>query len=260
MQPDYYETSATLSEYLLFHYGTDREVLPWSFGPAESLNFPVRIANVFSPHYPSLPITSNLRALDIGCAVGRSSFELTRYVDEVVGVDSSAVFISTAEVIRVRGRIDYSYKIQGQIRQQTVARVPEALDRSKVAFRQADAMQLDPSALGSFDILLCSNLICRLSDPARFFACLPALLKPGGIFVLSSPFSWLTEYTPEACWLGGKAPDQSAFDAIRICLSDAFTLLETRNLPMLIREHERKFQWTVCHGSVWKRRRVSQNS
>ena len=254
MQPDYYEAADTLSEYLLFHYGTDQEVLPWSFGPVDSLNFPSRIANVFSPHYPLHSETSSLRALDIGCAVGRSSFELTCYADEVVGVDSSGVFIATAEKLKANGQIDYDYKIQGQIRRQSIARIPDTLDRRKVSFRQADAMQLDPGDLSTFDILLCSNLICRLNDPARFFQTLPALLKPEGIFVLSSPFSWLTEYTPEACWLGGKSPDQSAFDAIKSCLSEAFLLLETRDLPMLIREHERKFQWTVCHGSVWKKK------
>jgi 2-polyprenyl-3-methyl-5-hydroxy-6-metoxy-1,4-benzoquinol methylase len=40
-----------------------------------------------------------LRALDLGCAVGRSSFELTRYFDRVVGLDYSARFIQVAHIL-----------------------------------------------------------------------------------------------------------------------------------------------------------------
>ena len=32
-----YETPKLLAEYLLFHYGQDQEVLPWSFGPKDAL-------------------------------------------------------------------------------------------------------------------------------------------------------------------------------------------------------------------------------
>ena len=37
-----YETPKLLGEYLLFHYGKDEEVLPWSFGPKDALGFAVR--------------------------------------------------------------------------------------------------------------------------------------------------------------------------------------------------------------------------
>jgi 2-polyprenyl-3-methyl-5-hydroxy-6-metoxy-1,4-benzoquinol methylase len=34
-----------------------------------------------------------LKIMDLGCAVGRTSFELTRIFDRVVGIDYSARFI-----------------------------------------------------------------------------------------------------------------------------------------------------------------------
>ena len=37
-----YETDRLLSEYLLFHYGTAEEILPYDFGPKSALDFPVR--------------------------------------------------------------------------------------------------------------------------------------------------------------------------------------------------------------------------
>lgn len=256
MTESYYEDSDILAEYLLFHYGSDKEILPWEFGPINSTQFPERIAHTFAPHYPLSSVTSALRALDIGCAVGRSSFELSRYVDEVVGIDFSHSFIRAAGRLQEQGQLEYNYKIQGKIYHSAIAKVPPSLERGKVHFEQGDAMRLDPEILGRFDLILASNLICRLPAPATFLRSLSSLMNPGGILVLSSPFTWLDDFTPEEAWLGGKTSALSAFDAIKETLNHSFTLLETRELPMLIREHERKFQWTVCHGSVWKMKSV----
>lgn len=44
---------------------------------------------------------AKLRALDVGCAVGRSSFEMARTFDEVVGVDFSGKFINAAKALTV---------------------------------------------------------------------------------------------------------------------------------------------------------------
>jgi hypothetical protein len=37
-----------------------------------------------------------------------------------------------------------------------------------------------------------------------------AVLNPGGILVLTSPFTWLEEYTAKAKWVGGHAPAAGA--------------------------------------------------
>lgn len=52
-------------------------------------------------------------ALDLGCAVGGSSFALARAFQQVVGVDSSAHFIKSAQVsIQVLCFIDVATSIQ----------------------------------------------------------------------------------------------------------------------------------------------------
>jgi 2-polyprenyl-3-methyl-5-hydroxy-6-metoxy-1,4-benzoquinol methylase len=40
-----------------------------------------------------------LRAVDIGCAVGRTSYELTRTFDYVLGLDYSARFVQVASML-----------------------------------------------------------------------------------------------------------------------------------------------------------------
>ena len=41
-----YETDKLLSEYLMFHYGSHQDLLPYSFGPHDSLDFPKKCAEI----------------------------------------------------------------------------------------------------------------------------------------------------------------------------------------------------------------------
>src|SRR4030095_293185 len=98
MIPDYYETDRAVAEYLLFHYGAGRDVMPHRDGPAAALEFPVRcVTECLSP------AAWHGRAPDPGCAVGRSTFELARHCMQVVGVDFSARFIAAANRLRAEG-------------------------------------------------------------------------------------------------------------------------------------------------------------
>ncbi|CAN0533440.1 unnamed protein product, partial [Laminaria digitata] len=73
--------------------------------------------------------------------------------------------------------------------------LPEGAVPSRARFARGDACSLDVDTLGSFDAVVASNLLCRLPKPRSFLDDLPALVKPGGVAVLISPYSWLAEYT-----------------------------------------------------------------
>ena len=51
MQANVYETDLLVNEYLLFHYGTAEDQLPYAFGPKEALFYPVRCVSEFLPGY-----------------------------------------------------------------------------------------------------------------------------------------------------------------------------------------------------------------
>ncbi|MFT7302707.1 MAG: 2-polyprenyl-3-methyl-5-hydroxy-6-metoxy-1,4-benzoquinol methylase, partial [Akkermansiaceae bacterium] len=91
---DVYETNRYVGEYLLFHYAKANEILPWQAGPVEALDFPVRTVAHFSEGRVE-------RSLDVGCAVGRSTLEMSRTSEEVVGIDFSNAFIEAAEKMRL---------------------------------------------------------------------------------------------------------------------------------------------------------------
>jgi len=65
-----------------------------------------------------------------------------------------------------------------------------------VTFEQGDACNLR-SDIGEFGCVLGANLLCRLPTPLDFLDRLPDIVVPGGIVVLTSPYSWLEEYTPK---------------------------------------------------------------
>ena len=195
------------------------------------------------------------RALDVGCAVGRSAFELARFCEQVIGIDYSHRFIEAARLLRRSGTLLFERIDEGTLTTQCVAAVPSGIDRERVQFETGDAMNLPD--LGAFDIVLAANLICRLSDPARFLLATPRLVKPGGQFILTSPYTWLDEFTPRANWLGGferEGNRVTTLDALQGLLEPHFTLASRRDLPFLIREHQRKFQWSVSEATVWIRR------
>ena len=249
----FYETDRAVSEYLLFHYGEPREILPYASGPVDALNYPVRCVNHFSSE---INFTDGMRALDLGCAVGRSTFELARHCGQVLGIDFSDRFVASGERLRADGELAYSFIDHGELTRDAVARVPVEIDRSRVQFEQGDAMCLR-DGLGVFDVVLMANLIDRLVDPSKCLDSLAGMVCPGGYVILTSPYTWLEEYTPKARWIGGKLSGEQVLSteaALCHAMGESFDLVGRDDLPFLIREHVRKYQWSVAQGTLWRRK------
>ncbi len=244
MPSNFYETGKALSEYLLFHYG--KPAIP-------AIDFPVQcVSECLDPG--RLP--KSARALDLGCAVGRSAFELARYCREVVAVDNSEAFIEAATRLRDGGSLEFEHAWEGDLTAREIARAPARVNRRRVRFEVGDAMKLR-AELGRFDVVLLANLIDRLPDPRRCLAQLPSLVKADGQLIIASPYTWLETYTPRAKWLGGfarRGRPVLASRTLRDILLPDFKLVKWRNLPFLIWEHARKAQLGVSEATVWIRR------
>ncbi|GFR77845.1 type 11 methyltransferase [Elysia marginata] len=254
---DVYESTKLLSEYLVFHFGTPEELIPYPFGPKDALDFPKRCAELCLKHFKPKDIGQS-RALDIGCAVGRSTFELARGVNEVIGIDYSQSFIDAADILCHQGQMPYKLVQEGDIFSEAVATVPKDIDRTKVSFEQGDACALR-SDLGTFDVVLAANLVCRLHHPKYFLDRLQQLLpKPGSILVLTGPYTWLHQFTDKSLWLGGYVDANGkaikGFQGLQQELGAYFGLVEQVDMPFFIRETARKNQWTVAHATVWRRK------
>ena len=245
----FYESDTALEQYLFFHYGSAREYLPFAGSPREAMNYPERAVTELLDRRRLPP---DARALDLGCAVGRTSFALSRWCGEVVGIDLSASFIRAANRMKRRGSMPLSYLVEGERRQATTVRIPATARPNRVTFRVGDAMALPPRLRG-FDVAVLLNLIDRVPDPAACLRDLTPRLNPGAQLVIASPYTWLEEYTPRDQWLGGH-PGQSTFDALTGLLSPSYRLIRRRQIPFVIREHARKYQWSMAEGTVWEKR------
>ncbi|KAG2489957.1 hypothetical protein HYH03_011587 [Edaphochlamys debaryana] len=257
-----YESDAILAQYLTFHFGPVDRVYPDLASEtgllAAGIDFPRKLAETLTAAAERCGALAggSGRALDLGCAVGRSSFELARRFGEVVGVDISKTFIEVAGKLRDNGRLDYEAALEGAITERLTAQMPEGIEASRCRFLQGDACNLPPS-LGQFDAVLAANLLCRVPEPAACIAQIKACLRPGGVALLTSPFSWLEQYTDQANWVGGNykdgLPNRSA-DALKALLAPDFEVLEEGSMPLVIREHARKYQFITAHKLVLRRK------
>lgn len=242
MSTNPYESGRLLDQYLLFHYGDAEEILPPSApaGMRDALDFAVRTTRHFSPG-------RGRRTLDLGCAVGRSTYELSRDSDETLGIDFSQRFIQAAGAL-AEGPLAYQRLDEAHRLTPLVAHLPAGLPQSSVAFETGDAMHLRGD-LGDFDRVHAANLLCRLTEPLRLLDRLPSLVRPGGELVLATPCTWLGEFTPPENW-----PEGSTLDWLKQHLGADFELLHVTDEPFLIRETARKFQWTTSMVTAWRRR------
>jgi putative 4-mercaptohistidine N1-methyltranferase len=247
-----YESPKLLGEYLLLHYGGEGELRHPSLpvDPAvTALPFPVRLVRELLDVELLSP---DATALEVGCAVGGSAFELARSCGCVEASDYSRSFIAAAQQLQHAGCHPGLRAVEGEITHPFEAVVPPEIDRTRVTFSLKDATKL-PERLGLHDVVLAANLICRLPDPEAFLSRVSSLVKPGGQLLLTTPFTWLEEFTPRDRWIGGIDLRGRSEEELSKRLSSKFRLHRRRDLPFLIREHERKYQLGIALGTSWIR-------
>lgn len=244
-----YETDAMVSQYAEFHYGPSALNVP---------NFPKAMADLAIDFHRLHGNGHKARALDLGCATGRATFELAKAFEHVIGVDFSALFIQVGARLQQTGTVRYTLPDEGELvtyHEHTLAELDLADTANKVEFWQGDACNLKELFTG-FDLVLAANLIDRLYAPRRFLESVASRLNPGGLLVLSSPYTWLEEYTKRSEWIGGFKKDGESYttlDGLKDILGERFELVDVpQAVPFVIRETRRKHQYTESEVTVWK--------
>ena len=191
--------------------------------------------------------------------MGRATFELAKDFETVTGIDFSARFIRVALQLKEKGATHYELAEEGEVVSYHYARLTElGLDQvaGRVEFCQGDAINLKPQFAG-YDLILAANLIDRLYDPKKFLETIHERLNVGGVLVITSPYTWLEEYTKKEHWLGGirrAGEPYMTLDALRELLSPHFVMLDApQNVEFVIRETRRKFQHTISELTAWER-------
>ena len=249
IKQDVYESDPLIAQYCESHYGDDY---------FDVANFPKTMSRLCLDAMSDRP---RRKALDLGCAVGRATFELAREFEEVIGLDFSARFIRIGSDLASRGYIRYTRTEEGELVSYHEVKLADLnLDgtQQRVLFQQADACNLKAIHTG-FDLVLATNLIDRLYSPRKFLATIRERINPGGLLIIASPYSWSEEFTEKKEWLGGIRVAGEPFttlEGLHECLDEHFTLVgEPRSIPFVIRETRNKFQHSLSEVTVWERRR-----
>lgn len=244
-----YETDQMVSRYIEFHYGEAHLGVP---------SFPLACVDLIKKHLSNRPTE---RALDIGCAAGRTAFELAKHFDHVEAVDFSVRLIEAPSNLQKVGKQRYAILDEGDLHSYREVRLDQFAGyedaKDKIAFMQGDACNLDAKYSG-YDLVFAGNLLERLYDPAAFLELIKSRINPGGLLVIASSYTWQEEYTPRDRWLGGfKAQTGENFtslDGITQILAPDFQQIGTAvDVPFFMREARRKYQYGVSELTVWSR-------
>ena len=244
-----YETDSLAAQYCHAHYGPEQFGVP---------NFPQRCADIC---LDALQGRRMEHALDLGCSVGRASFELAKGgFSQVTGLDFSTRFFRLAARMQEQGNLRYILPEEGEISSfHEVGLAEFGLEqvRGRVQFFQADACNL-PERFCGYDLVLAANLIDRLYSPRRFLNTIHQRMNPGGLLVISSPYTWQEQFTKKEEWLGGYREAGEpvwGLDGLKAALSPQFRLLgEPQDIPFVIRETRRKFQHSTAELTIWELR------
>ncbi|MCZ4279164.1 5-histidylcysteine sulfoxide synthase [Kiloniella laminariae] len=245
-----YETDDIVAQYIEFHYGEEFFSVP---------NFPVACARICLEHAGK---GRTERALDLGCATGRASFELARVFDHVDAIDFSARLIQAPTSLQQKGAQRYTIQDEGELVSYKEIKLSDFDSyeniKDRISFMQGDACNL-AAKYTNYDLVFAGNLIDRLYDPLQFLKTIKQRIRPGGLLVLASPYTWLEEFTQRENWLGGfkanTGESYTTLDGLRDTLTPEFEMVcPPRDVPFVIRETRRKFQHSLSEVSVWRKR------
>ena len=245
---EYYESDEIVAQYCEFHYGDEYLGVK---------NFPKTIAELAKKYSND----TTKKVLDLGCSVGRCSFELKKYFPSVTGIDFSTRFIKVAIDLQEKKHINYKQKVEGDITKDKTISLEDLelqnLDMDGLEFWQGDACNLKPN-FHSYDMIVAINLLDRLYDSRKFLDDITTKLNQNGILIIASPFTWSEEYVNKKEWLGGKiennTPVYSQDILNKILLENFIAVEEPFEVEFVIQEHCRKYQHTFSLCSIWKKK------
>lgn len=155
---------------------------------------------------PSDAVVDGAPLLDVGCAAGRTAFELAKRTDDIVlGVDLDISMLRLAREIRDTGRVDYPRRRVGIVYDRQQFTLPtEVVEQTQkqVDFWCCDATSL-PFNDSMFAFISSLNVIDCVHSPIDALHEFSRVLVRGGGGIIASPYDWSIAATPITSWIGG---------------------------------------------------------
>ncbi|MBF7071188.1 5-histidylcysteine sulfoxide synthase [Aliarcobacter butzleri] len=179
---NFYESDESISSYCDLYYGKD--------------NLYTNYVDLLRPYLKDL---KNSKALDLGCCVGRTSFELAKIYDEVLGIDFSANYINIGVKLKLYDFVNYKIKKEDKTFEERAISLKDfdlEKVKDKVSFMQGDACNLK-EIYKDFDLIFYSSLLDKLYYPKKFLEDVSRRINKNGFFVFLSSHNWFNEHINE---------------------------------------------------------------
>jgi SAM-dependent methyltransferase/uncharacterized protein YbaR (Trm112 family) len=249
-----------LSTYAFDHYGD----LDPEEKPAPSVS-PGSIVKLLVRGFQSIDRTLKGPVIDMGCAVGQTSFALAQRLDEIVlGVDLNFGMLKTAATILEKGLVTYPRRRGGIAFEHRS--FPATFEKAtNVDFWVCDATAL-PFSGNTFSTGVSLNVLDCTWSPYDHLKEVGRILLPGGSALVSTPYDWTANATPVEAWLGGhsqRSEHQGASPAIlRSLLSggghphavEELELISEEDIPWTLRLHDRSVMEYLVHLMVIRKK------
>lgn len=252
-----YEQDEWVSRYLNLHFPAEGAAPEWI--PEAALNFPARCGDKLIQTADRLGVNKG-NVLDLGCGVGGAAFTLAdrdRGYGSVTGLEYSHSFVDVCNQLKFYGQLEYDLRLEGDQHEKQTAVVPANTDADRLEFLQGDACHPESAWQRSYDAILLGNLLCRLPKPRGVLYNMSRMVTPGGLLMLTSPFSWKPEFCPREEWLGGLKSGMRGSEAVAETMDQVgFDAVEAYDMPLVIRHHARFYELIGAHATLWQKRRM----
>jgi SAM-dependent methyltransferase len=249
-----------LNTYAFDHYGDlDPEEL------TQSSVSPGSIVKLLRRGFSSMERSVKGPVIDMGCAVGRTTFELAQACDEIVlGVDLNFGMLKTAASILEKGCISYPRRRGGIAFERRG--FPAVFEKAaKVDFWVCDATAL-PFSANAFSAGVSLNVLDCAWSPYDHLKEVGRILMPGGNAVVSTPYDWTAHATPVEAWLGGHSQRSehkgASPEVLRSLMSggghphavEDLELISEENVPWTLRLHDRSVMEYLVHLMILRKK------
>jgi len=248
-----------LSTYTFDHYGDmDPERKP------EVSVSPGSIVKLLEQGILSMNRTVQGPIIDMGCAVGRTSFELAQRLDEpILGIDLNFGMLKIATGILETGYVSYPRRRGGITFERRD--FPAVFEKTENCdFWVCDATAL-PFSGETFSMVVSLNVLDCAWSPYDHVKEISRILMPDGSAVVSTPYDWTANATPVEAWLGGHSQRSEHKGSSPAVLRSLFSggghlhaveeleLISEEDIPWTLRLHDRSVMEYLVHLMILRK-------
>jgi len=252
-----------LSSYAWDHYG-DLNRLP-AEKEIKNSAAPGSIVTCLNAGLELIDPPGSLPMIDMGCSVGRTTFELAEKFNQLVlGIDVNFSMLRIAQSVLRNELCTFSLRRNGLVYDQI------KLDTAFVNAQQVDFWACDALALpipkNSIGFASALNILDSVTSPYDLLVSIADCLSPSSCAILACPYDWSPAATAMESWIGGHSQRGETRGAPEPFLRSLLTpnshalsldslrlLAEIENLEWTVRVHDRsKTVYSVHVAAVQK--------